>query len=300
MATHDHGFLPLTSPQSGVWFAQQLGPARCDYTIGEYLEIHGALDADLFEQALSRTLAETEALGMRFAEVEGEVRQMRADRPPFRLATADVGACSDPAAEADALMRAELARPTDLATGDVSRHLLVRTGPGTHRWLQAYHHIVADGVSGSLLARRVAEVYCALATGAPVPACDAAPWERIVAEERAYRQSEEHSRDREFWRAKLSGAPEPVSFTGHSPARPTGTAVRVSRELDPVDAGTLRDAARRLGTRWSALVMAAAAAATCTASAPPRTWSWGCPSPGAPHPPRAVRRGCSPRCCRCA
>ncbi|MEU7062352.1 amino acid adenylation domain-containing protein [Streptomyces sp. NPDC046161] len=259
MATHDHGFLPLTSPQSGVWFAQQLDPARCDYTIGEYLEIHGALDAGLFEQALSRTMAETEALGMRFAEVDGEVRQTAADRPPFRLATADVGARPDPAAEADALMRAELARPMDLATGDVSRHLLVRTGPRTHRWLQAYHHIVADGVSGSLLARRVAEVYSALAAGAPVPACDAAPWERIVAEERAYLRSEEHSRDREFWRAQLADSPEPVSFTGHAPARPTGAVVRVSRELDPHGARALRDAARRLGTRWSALVMAAAA-----------------------------------------
>lgn len=259
MATHDHGFLPLTSPQTGVWFAQQLDPARSDYTIGEYLEIDGALDVGLFEEALRRTLTETEALGMRFAEVDGVVRQTRADRPSFRLATADVGDLPDPAAEAEALMRAELARPIDLATGDVTRQLLVRTGPRTHRWLQAYHHIVADGVSGSLLARRTAEVYTALATGAPVPASDAAPWEGIVAEEQAYLRSEEHGRDREFWRAKLADAPEPVSFTGHTPARPTGTAVRVSRDLDAVDASALRDAARRLGTRWSALVMAAAA-----------------------------------------
>ncbi|MGW7104090.1 amino acid adenylation domain-containing protein [Streptomyces sp. NPDC054838] len=259
MATHDHGFLPLTSPQTGVWFAQQLDPARSDYTIGEYLEIHGPLDVELFEQALGRTLAETEALGMRFAEVDGEVRQIRVDRPAFRLATADVAGRPHPAAEAETLMRAELARPIDLATGDVTRQLLVRTGPQTHRWLQAYHHIVADGVSGSLLARRTAEIYCALVADAPVPASDAAPWEQIVAEEHAYRRSEEHARDAGFWRAKLAGAPEPVSFTGHTPVRPTGVAVRVSRDLDPVDASALRDAARRLGTRWSALVMAAAA-----------------------------------------
>ncbi|WP_314246828.1 non-ribosomal peptide synthetase [Streptomyces sp. DSM 40907] len=260
MATHDRGPLPLTPPQNGVWFAQQLDPTRLDYTIAEYLEIRGAVDPELLAEAVRTTVAGTETLCVRFAEVDGVVCQIPAGPPPLRMETADVSDHPDPDAEAERLMRAELARPTDLTTGDVSRHLLVRTGPATYRWMQGYHHLVADGVTGSILARRTAEVYSALVAGEPVPAPESTPWERIVAGEEEYARSERFTADREFWRARLEGAPEPVSFTGSVPAPASGTAVRVSGELDPADARTLRDAARRHGTRWSALVMAAAAA----------------------------------------
>ncbi|MET9600667.1 amino acid adenylation domain-containing protein [Streptomyces sp. NPDC006459] len=260
MATHDRGPLPLTPPQNGVWFAQQLDPTRLDYTIGEYLEIRGAVDPELLAEAVRTVVAGTETLCVRFAEVDGVVLQIPAGPPPLRMDTVDVSAHPDPDGESERLMRAELARPTDLATGDVCRQLLVRTGPRAYRWMQAYHHLVADGVTGSILARRTAEVYSALVAGEPVPVLESTPWERIVAGEEEYARSERCAADREFWRARLEGAPEPVSFTGSAPAPASGTAVRVSGELDPADARTLREAARRHGTRWSALVMAAAAA----------------------------------------
>ncbi|MGT2532550.1 amino acid adenylation domain-containing protein [Streptomyces nojiriensis] len=260
MPTHDRGPLPLTPPQNGVWFAQQLDPTRLDYTIAEYLEIRGAVDPELLAEAVRTTVAGTETLCVRFAEVDGVVHQIPAGPPPLRMETVDVSDHPDPDAESERLMRAELARPTDLATGDVCRHLLVRTGPATYRWMQGYHHLVADGVTGSILARRTAEVYSALVAGEPVPAAESTPWERIVAGEEEYAHSERSAEDREFWRGRLDGAPEPVSFTGSVPAPASGTTVRVSGDLDPDDARTLREAARRHGTRWSALVMAAAAA----------------------------------------
>ncbi|MFF4261564.1 amino acid adenylation domain-containing protein [Streptomyces virginiae] len=260
MATHDRGPLPLTPPQNGVWFAQQLDPTRLDYTIAEYLEIRGAVDPELLAEAVRTTVAGTETLCVRFAEVDGVVHQIPAGTPPLRMETVDVSDHPDPDAESERLMRAELARPTDLASGDVCRHLLVRTGPATYRWMQGYHHLVADGVTGSILARRTARVYSALAAGEPVPVADSEPWQRIVAEEEEYANSERSAADREFWQARLDGAPEPVSFTGSVPAPASGTTVRVSGDLDPADARTLRESARRHGTRWSALVMAAAAA----------------------------------------
>ncbi|MFE2875049.1 amino acid adenylation domain-containing protein [Streptomyces roseus] len=260
MANHDRGPLPLTPPQNGVWFAQQLDPTRLDYTVAEYLEIRGAVDPELLAEAVRTTVAGTETLCVRFAEVDGVVHQIPAGPPALRMETVDVSGHPDPDAESERLMRAELARPTDLASGDVCRHLLVRTGPATYRWMQGYHHLVADGVTGSILARRTAHVYSALVAGEPVPAVDSAPWQRIVAEEEEYAGSERCADDREFWRGRLDGAPEPVSFTGSVPAPASGTTLRVSGDLDPADARTLREAARRHGTRWSALVMAAAAA----------------------------------------
>ncbi|MFD4790954.1 amino acid adenylation domain-containing protein, partial [Streptomyces sp. NPDC058459] len=268
MPTDDHESLPLTSAQAGVWFAERLDPLRRDYAIGEYLEIHGAVDAELFQEALRRMLAETEVLGMRFGESGGTVWQRpAAGLPPFRLETVDVSAASDPVAAAEARMRAELARPMDLALGDVHRQLLVRTGSETFCWMHGYHHIVADGVSGPLLARRVAEHYSALAAGEDVPPSGAAPWREILAEEAAYLTSGAREADRAFWQGVLADAPEPVGFAGRpgqSEQRGAGAAVRdvvrVRGDVPDGDARMLREAARTYGTRWSALVIAAAAA----------------------------------------
>ncbi|MFD8637156.1 condensation domain-containing protein, partial [Streptomyces sp. NPDC059656] len=78
MPTHDRGPLPLTPPQNGVWFAQQLDPTRLDYTIAEYLEIRGAVDPELLAEAVRTTVAGTETLCVRFAEVDGVVHQIPA------------------------------------------------------------------------------------------------------------------------------------------------------------------------------------------------------------------------------
>ncbi|MER7759883.1 amino acid adenylation domain-containing protein [Streptomyces sp. NPDC097619] len=264
MSTHDHGApsLPLTSPQAGVWFAQQLDPDRTDYAIGEYLEIRGPLDAALLQEAIGLVVAGTEALGMRFTEADGEVRQEPTALPPFRLETVDLRGRADARAAAEELMRAALSRPMDLASGDVRRHLLVRIDGDAHLWMHGYHHIVIDAYGGSLLARRTSEVYTALATGAPVPEPEepAAPWAEVVAEERTYRESEQCARDREFWQGVLAGAPDPVAFTGRPVARPSGAPLRCRGDLPAPDAQRLRALARSLGTRWSAVVIAASAA----------------------------------------
>ncbi|GGS10546.1 hypothetical protein Snoj_15050 [Streptomyces nojiriensis] len=80
------------------------------------------MDPEPLAEAVRTTVAGTETLCVRFAEVDGVVRRIPAGPPPLRMETADVSGHPDPDAESDRLMRAEPARPTDLATGDVCRH----------------------------------------------------------------------------------------------------------------------------------------------------------------------------------
>jgi hypothetical protein len=63
--------LPLSSPQLGIWFAQKINPSSPAYNIGEYIEIDGAIDPKLFEQALRQVVSETEALRLQIAEHAG-------------------------------------------------------------------------------------------------------------------------------------------------------------------------------------------------------------------------------------
>ncbi|MGX1546544.1 amino acid adenylation domain-containing protein [Streptomyces adustus] len=260
MSAEERVRLPLTASQAGIWVAQQLDPESCDYHIAEYLEIHGAVDAGLFQEALRTMIAETDFLNVRFEEEDGRAWQVPEARPPLELETVDVSGHPDPRAAAEERMRAELARPTDLTRDPLTRYLLFRAGPERHFWFHAVHHIVADGVAGARMNRRVAEAYTALVDGTPLTPTDAAPLRQVVAEDRAHRESEQAAQDRAYWLERMTDPPETVAFGGRTGAAPSGRVLRLRTDLGPEIAEALRNTARRARTRWTVVVLAAAAA----------------------------------------
>ncbi|MFE6778221.1 amino acid adenylation domain-containing protein [Streptomyces sp. NPDC057702] len=291
--------LPLTSAQSGMWFAQALDPDSPAQNTAEYLEIHGPLDPVAFAEALHRTTGEADALRVRLVADPGGAdgpRQVPVEiEPPGRPApegAGDVARCAfplhqadlrapdagaDPDAAALAWMRADLATPFDLERGPLFQHALFRVGDERWLWYQRVHHIVMDGYGYSLLARRVAEVYTALATGAePAPS----PFGRLadlVADDRAYRAGDTFARDRAHWAAAF-GATLPADTTDPDPAAPahatdlpeapglTGrtalpdrTFLRRTAHLGQPETERLRTLAASLRATWPDLLFAAQA-----------------------------------------
>ncbi|MFJ1846533.1 MULTISPECIES: condensation domain-containing protein [unclassified Streptomyces] len=74
----EHGSvrLPVSAAQMGVWVAQQLSPDSPLYNCATCFEISGRLDAELLTEAVRRTVAETEALRVRFADDGDELSQI--------------------------------------------------------------------------------------------------------------------------------------------------------------------------------------------------------------------------------
>ena len=261
MSAGERENLPLVSAQVGIWLAQQLDPSRADYRIAEYFDIRGALDLDCFRAALRALQAETETLNVRFVERDGEARQELVPVTDEDVCeVVDLTSRSDPPAAALAMMREALAQPVDLANGRLGIVVLYRLGPERHFFLHSRHHLIADGVTGSLLSRRIAEIYTALVEGTGIPATAPSSARRMVEIDREYRASEAFAEDRAYWTARLADAPEPVAFGGRGEATPSGLAVRDAAEFTQEDTQALRDAARAAGTGWPALVYAAAAA----------------------------------------
>ncbi|MEI8632742.1 condensation domain-containing protein [Vibrio sp. PP-XX7] len=63
---------PLSAAQRGIWFSQQLNPnAKASvFKIGEYLEIFGTLNINIFEGAVRQTVSEIEAFQVTFIDSE--------------------------------------------------------------------------------------------------------------------------------------------------------------------------------------------------------------------------------------
>ncbi|THA26461.1 amino acid adenylation domain-containing protein [Streptomyces sp. RKND-216] len=265
-AGEGHPGVPLTTAQSGVWLGQALAPHSARYHVGIGVEVDGPLDAGTFRTAFQWTIAEAEGLRVRFAvPSDGEPRQHLGPLPGWDVPCVDVGDEPDPRRAAGAWMRADLARPFDLERGPLFRGALLKLSGTRSCWYLGAHHLVLDGFSSSLFARRLGEVYAALEAGQPPPSAGhLAPLTTLLEAEAAYRDSPAYTADRAYWLRRTADRPDAGDLrwsapSGHGQGDAPGLALRRDAVLPAAAWREVRQRARRLDVRWPALVVAAAA-----------------------------------------
>ncbi|MEV6510623.1 amino acid adenylation domain-containing protein, partial [Streptomyces sp. NPDC051642] len=266
----------MSDSQEGIWHAQRLGGPGALYSVGQAVEITGALDVPAFEAALRRTVEETEILGVRFAEdAVGGVRAVAhpARRWSLRIEEPD-GGDGDPRAWMETRMREELADVEDPRGERLFSFLLFRLDSHRHCWFQGYNHLLLDGYACTLMARRVAEVYSILVggTGAIYPEAEFVSLSEALDEEERYRNSTEFTDDRRYLRDRFSDRPELAEvprLSGVSgflqesePGAGTGpgAVLRETGSLASAATDALRSAADSVGLRTSRLLAAASGA----------------------------------------
>ncbi|MGD0558007.1 MAG: amino acid adenylation domain-containing protein, partial [Streptosporangiaceae bacterium] len=249
----------LTAGQLGVWHHQRLNPASPIYNIGEYLEIDGNLDLEIFESALRHVVGEVDAFHLHF-RVDGEdVRQCIEKSDDWPLHVIDFTAEPDPRSAAETWMETDARRPFDLRNGPIFTEAVLKISSDVFFWYQIVHHIACDGFSEWLVAARVGRVYAALAAGEPVSGGSLEPVSTLLQADYSYRGSAEFERDREFWLGVLAGFEGPVSVSGR-PGRPgSPESWRSLESVGPGGPADLRAAVRRLGASFGALMVAAGA-----------------------------------------
>ncbi|MFL6129407.1 MAG: amino acid adenylation domain-containing protein [Mycobacteriales bacterium] len=250
--------LPLTMAQVGIWYAQQIDPANPVYNTGEYLEIAGEVDAAVLERALRAVVGEAETLRVRIVEDGDAFWQLLDPDPVLTLPVVDLSARVDAEDAAVAAMRADLALPADPRQGPLCHFVLFRVDRGRSLLYYRYHHIVVDGYTVALLARRIAQTYTALLTGGPRPARPLGPLAALVAADQAYRGSDAFAADRAYWADRLADRPAPASLTDRT-APMAHRLVRRGEVLAPAALAALRDLARDCDVTWPAAVLTAVA-----------------------------------------
>ncbi|MDX2961157.1 non-ribosomal peptide synthase/polyketide synthase [Streptomyces acidiscabies] len=252
MSARDGAALPATAAQREIWLAEQRTPGVLPvYRIGEYLEIDGPVDPDLFATALRQAVAEYDGLRAVFGDgPEGPRQTLRQTQDPD-LARLDLNSLED----AVRWMHADRLRPLDPARDPLHSHALIRLADDHWLWYHAYHHLVTDGVGLVLMAERAATVYTALACGDTV---DPAPFPTLreaVDADAEYRASARFTADRAHWADHLAGLPDPA----HLGSPTTDPTVRPRVVPLPLDGNPLQAVAQRTGARASRTLIAATA-----------------------------------------
>ncbi|MFI6339306.1 amino acid adenylation domain-containing protein [Streptomyces sp. NPDC050535] len=285
--------LPLTAAQSGMWYAQALDPLSPAQNTAECLEIDGPIDPELFATALRQVVAEADSLRVRVEDTPNGPRQYIADavelpltvhdlrsaldaqerahgprRAPDAQKAHDLRRAPDAQEQAEAWMRADLAEPFDLAVGPLFRHALFRVGERRWLWYQRIHHLVMDGFGYSLLVRRTADVYTALARGEEPGPRTFRPLADLVADDAEYRSSGAFDADRAHWARAFADRPEAPRLAGRG-ALPSRTFRRRTTYLPPATTERLRELAARSRATWPDVLIAAQALYTSRATGRP-------------------------------
>ncbi|MCC9738080.1 non-ribosomal peptide synthetase [Streptomyces sp. MNU89] len=263
MNGQENSTLPLSECQEGIWLAQRIESSRGLYHIGQHIEILGPVDTRVFELALRRAVEETDILRVRFVEDSaGRVSQWIGPPPEWNMPVVDLSGEKNPWQAAGTWMRGELGRVNDPTEGGLFAHALFTLAADRHVWYQRYNHLLMDGFACSLMGRRVADLYTAMLRGAPLRAPGYAPLGELLAQESAYRASEQCARDRRYWHDRFADRPDPAAVPGHRPAAAPGGVVRATGHLPPPVVAALHAAAAGAKVSWPRFLVAAVAAFT--------------------------------------
>ncbi|MFE3682089.1 amino acid adenylation domain-containing protein [Streptomyces sp. NPDC059095] len=246
------GGLPLSSAQRRLWFLDDLADGGPEYNTGLTLRLRGALDTDALRRALLRLAARHDALRTTFRTDGGQGTQHIAASPELPLKIADLADApdTDRRRAAEELLADELGRPHDLATGPLTRALLIRLDDADHLLLLAQHHIVTDGWSVGILTRELAALYRAETTGEPDGLAEpAVQYPDFAVWEQAQRGSEAEAGHLRYWRRHLEGVQQLELPTDHPrPAVRTTSGAGHRRHLPPALMARLRTLATGRGT----------------------------------------------------
>ncbi len=249
---------PLSFSQRSLWFVHQEDPASAAYSVAFQARIVSAVDVAALRQALQALLDRHAALRTTYPVLDGVPVQRVAGAANVSFHVHDVKGISDDAL--GARVRADYARPFDLAVGPVFRATLFTRAAEDHVFLVVAHHIAVDGWSLVQVVDELRVLY-AEATGgatAPLPRAEA-QYSDFVAWQAEMLAGPEGERLEQYWRRQLGGALASLDLPTDRarPAVRSGKGASVGFTLDADLSAALRMVARAEGTTPFVVLLAA-------------------------------------------
>ncbi|MEK8020576.1 MAG: condensation domain-containing protein, partial [Candidatus Parabeggiatoa sp.] len=205
-----HNLYPLTSPQREIWFDQMLHPSLPLYNIGGYMQIDGAVDPKLFEQAVNLLVQRHDALRTVLVPGTSDMpKQTFLENCPVTVPFHDFSGENDPRQAALAWMQEQFVQPFDWYDKPLCHFALLKIDDNCFYGFNKYHHLIVDGWSISLLNQSFTTIYTQLSQSQQIGPV-APSYLAFVKNDRAYIESERYEVHRQYWLEKNQTLPEPL------------------------------------------------------------------------------------------
>jgi amino acid adenylation domain-containing protein/non-ribosomal peptide synthase protein (TIGR01720 family) len=216
------GPIPLSYAQERMWFLSQLDPSSPAYNVDNVFRLQGRRDTTALNKSFGAIIQRHESLRTRFVAENGRPYQQVVPVSDFQLSVTDLRSLSqrEETESIHDLIRAEIRRPFDLATGPLLRALLLKRADDDHILALTIHHIVFDEWSSELFWREMSTFYRAFTGGQrprvpdlPLQYADFARWQRQQVGEQMETQLT-------FWKQQLGVALSPLQLPADHPRPP--------------------------------------------------------------------------------
>ncbi|MFD4181524.1 amino acid adenylation domain-containing protein, partial [Rhodococcus sp. NPDC058514] len=249
---------PLSPAQLGMWYAQHVDP-EAPINIAQFVDVRGALDAEVLERAADLASREFGTGYLRLIEVDGTPYQMVDSEIEDHLILRDFRQSADPVGAAHEWMRAEHSAPIDLLVDRLGVSAVLRIEDDRYFWYSRVHHITLDGFGAMAYMTRAAELYTTLLEGREPSPSKASSLRSLYESEIAYRDSARFHSDAVYWADRVKGMEEGTSLSDRTgpPVAHNGIA---SAALSSGTEALLTEAAARHDSSPSGMLIAAFAA----------------------------------------
>jgi non-ribosomal peptide synthetase component F len=254
---YDPGF-PLTPGQLDIWLAQETGYSSAAWQLGLLARIDGTVQRDPLEQAIQQAVREAEPGRSAFFEVNGQVFQRAVHYPKTELAFHDFRDSRNPVQQVCGLASLIQRTPMPL-TGPLFKFALCRTQLDEFYLFACCHHIAMDGLGMALVSRRVAAIYTAIVSGAPIPPAYFGSMQDLVDCESEYEASTDYVADEAYWRSNLPAESYPDYRFAESACRRDTYSPSTPVQLDPSVVSRIKELSKSFRIRRFSVITAASA-----------------------------------------
>lgn len=194
--------LPLTRGQLDIWLARETVHSGAEWHLGLFAKVQGAVDRDALQWAIRRVVREAEPIRATFVEADGQVFQRVRDYPDVEAAVFDVSDAPDPEHKAREIASSIQRTPMPLSDR-LFTFAVFYAAAGEAYLFACCHHIVIDGSGLALLCHRIAAIYSAVVSGAPIPPPIFGSLQDLLDSESEYEASDDYREDKAYWTNNL-------------------------------------------------------------------------------------------------
>src|ERR1700759_2076975 len=255
---HDDRALPLTRGQLDIWLAQETGHSGTDWQLGVLGRFDGTVGRDLLEQAIRQVVREAEPARAAIFESDGQVFQRAIDFSDIEMGFHDLSDSRHPVQEAREIASSiqRTAMPSD---GPLFKFALFKTWADEFYLFGCFHHIVVDGSGITLLAHRIATVYAAIVSDAPIPPAFFGSLQDLVCCGSEYEGSTDYREDEAYWARNLPPESEPRYRLPQSVGEGHPSSPAAPVRLDPVVLRQVQELSHTWNMPRSSILTAASA-----------------------------------------
>lgn len=213
----------LSFAQQQLWLVDQLSPGASAYNVPYPVRIRGDLNQPALQRALDAVVGRHEVLRTLFVDLKGQPLPLVAKNWSVEMKEVDLSGRPEAQQKLQLplLLKADAARPFNLARDLKLRTTLYRLGQDDYILLHVSHHISWDLRSKGIFYEELPPLYdtfvhdkhCALPE-LPIQYADFAFWQR------QYLQGEVLDKLTEYWRQQLAGAPPKLDLPADHPRPP--------------------------------------------------------------------------------